>query len=250
MTSLRTTSTAAVLVFGLLGSACGGGGDSKQVIDVGDGGEYAPTTTAADFVEGITNPFLPLVPGSKWVYEGVEDGETERVEVVVTDERKEILGISATVVRDTVTVDGELVEDTFDWFAQDRDGNVWYLGEDSKEYEDGTFVGTKGSWEAGVDGARPGIVMPAAPKVGRAYRQEFFKGEAEDMAEVVGLDGTATVPFGAFDELVVIKEWTPLEPDVVEEKLYASGVGVVLERKTTGGKGRVELLSYTGGART
>ena len=159
-------------------SAAGGGESSTTteapVIDPGDGGNYQPNVDPNNFVDVIDNPYLPYPVGASWTYEGTEDGETESVEVTVTPQRKEIMGISATVVRDTVTTaDGEVVEDTYDWFAQDRDGNVWYLGEDSTEFEDGKAVSTSGSWEAGVDGALPGIVMQAHPEVGQAYRQEY-----------------------------------------------------------------------------
>ena len=229
-------------------TACGdddGGGDAEPVIDPGDGGDYSPDIEPADFVDTIDNPYLPLLPGSRWVYEGIEDGETERVEVEVTDERREVMGISAVVVRDTVYEDGELIEDTFDWFAQDVDGNVWYLGEDSREYEDGELVGTEGSWEAGVDGALPGIVMLADPAVGDAYRQEYYEGEAEDLGEVHQVGASQTVPAGDFEEIVIIREWNPLEPDVVEDKYHAQGVGVVLEVKVEGEDGRVELIEFT-----
>ena len=155
------------------------------VIDPGDGGNYAPDIDPANFVDVIDNPYLPYAVGSRWVYEGESDGETERTEVEVLDETREVMGITATVVRDTVYVDGELVEDTYDWFAQDADGNVWYLGEDTHEYEDGVAVNAEGSWEAGVDGALPGIVMPAEPQVGDAFRQEYYAGEAEDMGEII-----------------------------------------------------------------
>jgi hypothetical protein len=233
-------------------STAGGGASSTTaqaaVIDPGDGGNYHPTIDAKNFVDVVDNPYLPYPVGASWTYEGTEDGETENVTVTVTPERKEIMGISATVVRDTVTTgDGEVVEDTYDWFAQDRDGNVWYLGEDSTEFENGKAVGTSGSWEAGVDGALPGIVMQAHPEVGQAYRQEYYVGEAEDLAEVDRLDATESVPFGDFDQLVVIKEWNPLEPDVVEEKYFAPHVGLVLEVKTEGGDGRSELTGFTVG---
>jgi hypothetical protein len=219
---------------------------AEPVIDVGSG-DYAPELDPADFVEMVDNPYMPLTPGMRWVYEGVDDGETERVEVVVTDEHKEILGISATVVRDTVTdADGQVVEDTFDWFAQDREGNVWYLGEDSTEYEDGKPSAKTGSWEAGVDGAYAGIVMPADPEVGHAYRQEYYEGEAEDLGEIIAVDaGPETVPAGTYDDLVVTRDWNPLEPDVVEEKTYAPTIGLILERKTQGGTARVELIEVT-----
>jgi hypothetical protein len=230
------------------------GGDESStttqapVIDPGDGGNYQPTIDPNNFVDVIDNPYLPYPVGASWTYQGTEDGETESVKVTVTPERKEIMGISATVVRDTVTTgDDEVVEDTYDWFAQDRDGNVWYLGEDSTEFENGKAVGTSGSWEAGVDGALPGIVMQAHPEVGQAYRQEYYVGEAEDLAEVDQLDATESVPFGDFDQLVVIKEWNPLEPDVVEEKYFAQDVGLVLEIKIEGGDGRTELIDYTPG---
>jgi hypothetical protein len=231
-------------------AGCGDDESSTEVaaIDPGDGGNYAPDISAEDFVEGIDNPFLPLAPGARWVYEATEDGETERTEVVVTTDEKQAFGVPAVVVRDTVSVDGEVIEDTYDWFAQDREGNVWYLGEASQDYEDGKPAGTAGSWEAGVDGALPGIVMPADPSVGDSYRQEYYPGEAEDMAQVIALDGTEEVPFGAYDGLLVTKEWNPLEPDTVEEKYYARGVGMVLETKVAGGEGRGELVEYTPGS--
>lgn len=244
--------------------ACGDGGGSGSagqstttaaevaaappVIDPGDGGEYRPAVDPANFVDVIDNPYLPFLPGSRWVYEGDSDGETERIEVVVTDERRLIMGISAVVVRDTVEVDGELVEDTFDWFAQDRDGNVWYLGEDSREIVDGEVVNADGSWEAGVDGALPGIVMPADPTPGAAYRQEFYAGEAEDMGEVLRIEGTASIALGQYSDVVVTEDWTPLEPAVVEEKWYAPGVGKIYETHTAGSSGTVELVDYTPGS--
>lgn len=236
---------AAILTLGsglLVG--CDSGSDEAAVIDPGDGGEYAPMIDPASFVEEISNPYLPLVPGSRWVYEGEEDGETERVEVVVTDRRREVMGVSTVVVRDRVYQDGELIEDTADWFAQDIDGNVWYFGEESSELEDGEVVSTAGSWEAGVDGAMPGIVMLADPTPGEAYRQEFYEGEAEDLAEVAEVMATVSVPAGDFSDVVVIREWNPLEPAVVEEKHHAPGIGVVLEVVVEGGEGRVELIEH------
>lgn len=218
---------------------------AEPVIDPGDGGDYDPRIDPADFVAGVDNPYLPFTPGARWVYEGVDDGEREHIEVTVTDERKEVMGVPVVVVRDTVELDGELAEDTRDWYAQDRDGNVWYMGEETAEYEGGEIASTEGSWEAGVDGALPGIVMPAHPEVGVAYRQEFYAGEAEDMGEVIAVDGAASVPAGEFDGLVVTRDWNPLEPEVVEEKSYAEGVGLVLEEKTAGGEARIELVEHT-----
>jgi hypothetical protein len=220
-------------------------GDATPVIDPGDGGNYRPDIEPTDFVESITNPYLPYTPGSQWVYES-DDG-SERIEVTVLEETRQVMGVTATVVRDTVYEDGEMVEDTYDWFAQDRDGNVWYLGEDTAEYEDGEVVSTAGAWEAGVDGAKPGIVMLAKPKAGDAYRQEYYAGEAEDMGRVVELGASATVPFGEFEHLLVTEDWTPLEPEVVERKYYAPGIGLVLEEKVAGEEGRVELISFEPG---
>lgn len=248
----------AALAVGLATAACGDSSDGDAappasppapapVIDPGDGGRYSPEVDPADFGGPIDNPYLPLLPGARWVYEGTSDGEVERIEVVVTDQRRRVMGIDAVVVRDTVTVGGDVVEDTDDWFAQDAAGNVWYLGEASTEYEDGEPVSTEGSWEAGVGGALPGIVMPAEPAVGQAYRQEYDEGDAEDLAEVLAVDGHATVAGDTYRELLVTREWNPLEPATVEEKSYAAGVGLVLEVVTAGGEGRVELVEFTPG---
>ncbi|HET8619574.1 MAG TPA: hypothetical protein VFM27_11470 [Acidimicrobiales bacterium] len=243
---------AALALAGLAGAACGDDTATETtdateapeapVIDPGDGGNYAPNLDPADFVAAVDNPYLPLTPGARWVYEGSSDGEPERIEVVVTDQRRAIMGISAVVVRDTVSVDGEVAEDTYDWFAQDRDGNVWYLGEDSREYEDGQVSSTEGSWEAGVDGALPGIVMPAHPVAGQAYRQEFYPGEAEDLAEVTELGATKAVGPQEYGDVLVIKEWNPLEPEVVEQKYYAPGLGMIAEETVAGGDDRAELI--------
>jgi len=201
----------------------------------------------ANFVALIDNPFYPLPPGTTFVYEGPKDGEVQRDEVVVTHETKLILGVMCVVVKDTVTQDGVLIEDTLDWFAQDKDGNVWYFGEDTKEYEDGKVVSTAGSWEAGVNGAVPGIIMEANPDVPSSYRQEYYKGEAEDMAWVVSGDESVSVSYGSFGDALLTVEWTPLEPKVFAEKFYAKGVGLVLSVSIAGEKERSELISLTTG---
>lgn len=246
---MKSAALTAMLLALFLVSACGDssadGGEPTPVIDPGDGGNYAPAIEPADFVAEITNPYLPLLPGSRWVYES-EDG-SERIEVTVLEETRQVMGITATIVRDTAFEDGEMVEDTYDWFAQDQDGNVWYLGEETKEYEDGQVVSTAGAWEAGVDGAQPGIVMRGTPRAGDAYRQEYYAGEAEDMGRILQLDASATVKFGDFDGVLVTEDWTPLEPEVVERKYYARGVGLILEEKITGEEGRVELVSFEPG---
>jgi hypothetical protein len=204
---------------------------------------YDPVINPADFVDEIDNPYLPLEPGTRRVYESLTDEGLERTVVFVTHKKKTILGVKCTVVRDTVTLDGELIEDTYDWFAQHKDGTVWYFGEFSTEYEDGVAVSTEGSWEAGVDGAKPGRVMLGNPKVGKKYRQEYYAGVAEDMARVLSLDEEVEVPYGEFEDCLKTRDWTPLEPGVYEHKYYAKGVGLVLEVNPFTGR-RTELVEF------
>jgi hypothetical protein len=165
--------------------------------------------------------------------------------VVVTRDRKQILGVNVTVVHDRVFLDGELAEDTFDWFAQDTDGNVWYFGEESKEIEDGQVVSTEGSWEAGDGANEPGIIMLAHPKVGLAYHQELAPDIAEDMARVLSLKASPEVPYGSFDNCVGTMEWSLIEHGVREHKSYCPGVGLVLEDQPKGGHIRNELVSIS-----
>jgi hypothetical protein len=154
-----------------------------------------------------------------------------------------VLGVTTIVVREREWKNCELAEDTFDWYAQDKDGNVWYFGEDSKEIKQGEVVSTAGSWEAGVNGAKPGIIMKANPQVGDAYRQEFLKGEAEDMGEVLGLNEPVSIGSEDYQSCLKIKDWTPLEPDVVEHKFYSKEVGnLILEKKVAGESGQLELI--------
>lgn len=199
----------------------------------------------ADFTTEIDNPYLPMVPGTRWTYREVgPDGEVMEVVVIVTNTTKEIAnGVTARVVRDTVTLDGEIIEDTFDWYAQDQEGNVWYFGEDTAEFENGEITTTAGSFEAGVDGALPGIIMPANPVPGMKYRQEYYEGEAEDNGEVLSVNEMADVPWGHFEDLLLTKDTITIEPDVLQYKLYASGIGVVLVLDVSGGSGREELVS-------
>ncbi len=200
----------------------------------------------ADFTTRIDNPYWPMAPGDKWVYRETDSGTEQRVEVTVTNQTKQIAnGIEARVVHDVVTEDGQLVEVTDDWYAQDKAGNVWYLGEDTAEYENGKVTTRSGSFEAGVDGAQAGVIMPADPKDGMAYRQEYYKGEAEDKAEVLSTDEQVEVPFGYFQGALMTKDLVPLEPKVSEFKLYARDVGPVLTVKTSGGSGREELISFS-----
>lgn len=204
------------------------------------------TLDPADFTADVTNPRFPLAPGTRWTYrETTEEGEELRVVVTATSETRRIAnGVSARVVRDTVTLDGEIIEDTLDWYAQDAEGTVWYLGEDTAEFEDGEISSREGSFEAGVDGAQAGVIMPAVPEVGMAYRQEHYAGEAEDRGEVLALGESVAVPAGEYDDLVQTADTTPLEPDVLEHKYYAAGVGLVLTVDKES-DGREELLSLT-----
>jgi hypothetical protein len=221
---------------------------SAPVIDPGDGGHYEPAIHLARFTDRIDNPDLPFLPGARWVYEGTSDGEPERVEVVVTGERRAVMGVNTVVVRDTVTSNGVVVEDTEDWYAQDGDGNVWYFGESVKNFEHGRLESTDGSWEAGVDGAQPGIVMPAEPRAGDAHRQEYLPGEAEDLFEVLEVGTVYSGPVGSTSAAIVTEDWTPLEPDVVEHKTYSPAVGMVMETITAGGSGTSRLITYQPGA--
>jgi hypothetical protein len=232
----------------MLGAACGAqpatpsSGAPRNPAALVKGKPYRPQIDPADFVSVIDNPYLPLRPGTRWVYEGVSEGEREKTVVSVTNQTKEVIGVTATVVRDRVFVAGDLAEDTFDWFAQDRFGNVWYFGEETAEYEEGKVVTRKGSWEAGVDGAQPGIVMLGDPRVGDAYRQEYYQGEAEDLGRVIGLHESVSVPYDSSSDVLVTEDWTPLEPKVLENKFYARGVGVVLERRVKGGEEVLRLV--------
>lgn len=201
----------------------------------------------SEFTTSIDNPYWPLEPGTRWVYrETDEEGEELRVVVTVTSGTKKIAnGITARVVRDTVTQDGELVEDTLDWYAQDAAGNVWYLGEDTAEFENGKLASHEGSFEAGVDGAMAGVAMPARPAAGMAYRQEYYEGEAEDNGQVLSVGEMAEVAAGHFERALLTKDTNPLEPRVQEYKLYARGVGLVLALGVSGGASREELVSHT-----
>jgi len=212
-----------VLVAGCSGPANQADGSSAKSGNDKASEAYSPNIDPANFVNGIDNKYFPLDPGTTFVYEG----NAQRDEMAVTSDTKKIMGVECVVVDDRGYEAGKLIEQTYDWYAQDKEGNVWYFGEDTKEYENGKVVSTKGSWEGGVDGAKPGIIMQADPKVGQSYRQEYYVGKAEDMAKVVSLNVSATVPYGSFDHVLVTKEFTPLEPGYVEHKYYAAGVGQV-----------------------
>jgi hypothetical protein len=246
----RVVATAAVATALLLGTGCVGVDSplgettipARNPAALIEGEPYRPEIDPSMFAHRIDNPYLPLIPGTSLFYEGISDGERETEVFEVTHRTKTVLGVRATVVRDRVFVGGDLVEDTLDWFAQDRFGNVWYFGESSHDIENGKVVSTEGSWQAGIDGAQPGIVMLAEPRVGDAYRQEFYAGEAEDQATVVSVEEEVEVPAGSFDGVLVTEDRNPLEPRFLESKYYAPGVGVVLEELVRGGRGRLQMV--------
>jgi hypothetical protein len=198
----------------------------------------------ANFSANITNPYWPMKPGTRWTYREVDEkGRTQEVVVVATTATKKLAnGITARVVRDTAQKGGQIVEDTVDWYAQDSTGNVWYMGEDTAEFEKGKVVSRAGSFEAGKNGALPGIIMPAEPQVGQHYRQEYLKGEAEDNGDVLALKQIVEVPTGRYEKSVLTRDTSPLEPTVAEYKLYAPGAGLVLTLDVSGGSGRETLV--------
>lgn len=238
---------AVALAVAILLAGCGGSAGERRsdpaAADLPQGSDSVDLDPAA-FSTEIDNRYWPMAPGTRWTYREVaEEGEELVVVVTVSSETRTIAnGITARVVRDTVARDGELLEDTVDWYAQDERGNVWYLGEDTAEFDGGSVTTRAGSWEAGVDGALPGVIVPADPLDGMAYRQEHDEGEAEDAGEVLSVAEQAEVPAGHFSDVLLTKDTTALEPDVLEYKLYAPGVGPVLVLGVSGGSGREELL--------
>jgi hypothetical protein len=198
-----------------------------------------------NFVHNVDNRFFPLTPGTRYVFKGIEDGEHETNVTIVTHDRKNIQGISAIVVFDRIFVHGELREKTFDWYAQDKDGNVWYLGEDTEELENGHVVSTEGSWETGKRGAKAGIIMLAHPHIRDKYRQEFLEGEAEDVARVVDKGLDVRVPYGSFHNCVKTVEFTALEPGIKEAKDNCPGVGFVKAHGISGETTQLVLTAIT-----
>ena len=225
-----------LMMLGILGTLTLGAGASSAATPPAGGG----------FVNRITNPYLPLTPGSRWVYAGVKDGQSQRDVVTVTHGTKRILGIDATVVTDVATHGSTVLERTTDWYAQDVHGNVWYLGERTAAFENG-HVDHSGSWLAGVDGARPGIVMTAHPRVGDTHRQEYLKGEAEDQYWLVDLAQRVRTPFVTTSHAVLTLEWTRLEPGVIDRKYYVRGIGLVAELSAQGPQETARLVQHTAG---
>ena len=208
---------------------------------------FEPVLSASHFVSVINNPYYPLPVGRVWVYKGVKDGQTQIDTVRVLAQTKLVAeGIRARVVSDIATHGSKVLEKTFDWYAQDKQGNVWYLGEDTTAYLPNGRQDKSGSWEAGVDDGEPGLIMKAGPKVPDAYRQEYLAGEAEDTAWIVGGPDSLTVPYGTVRHVLTSLEATRIEPGLYDKKVYAPGIGIVLERTVTGPTEIAQLVSMKG----
>jgi hypothetical protein len=207
---------------------------------------YEPALDPAHFVSVIDNPYFPMPVGRTLIYKGVRDGQTQTDRVTVTSRTKVIEGITATVERDVARHDGTLLEQTTDWYAQDDQGNVWYLGEDTTAYNPNGTIDKSGSWLSGVHDGEPGIIMVAHPAVPDSYRQEYLKGQAEDMAWIVDRGGSVTVPFGTLDQTIRSIEVSRLEPDVVDQKIYAPGYGIVKELALAGDQEVAKLVKVIG----
>jgi len=199
----------------------------------------------ADFTLTVNNAYFTLVPGTTFNYKrSGADGSTETVKTIVTNRTRAVMGVQTVVIWDRAWLDGKLIEDTYDWYAQDKAGNVWYFGEDTKQYKDGTVIGTKGSWEGGVNGAQPGIIMKAKPQVGDSYRQEYSKGIAEDVAAVLALNQAVSTPAGSYTDCLQTLDTSALDPKLQEHKYYCpqAGGNVTLVVDTTNNE-REELVS-------
>jgi hypothetical protein len=217
------------------------------LLAIGAAGAGAPpvaTSAPSDFTARVDNPWFPLRPGTTYVYRGVKDGRSSRDLVTVTRTTTRIDGAPCVVVHDRLYLGGRLEERTTDWYSQDEQGNVWYFGESTAELDaHGHVTTTEGSWRAGRDGARAGVYMPAHPQVGQSGRQEFYKGHAEDHFQVVSLSASVHVRYVSSTKALLTKEWTPLEPGVLDHKYYVRGIGTVLEQTVKGGDERNALVA-------
>ena len=209
---------------------------------VGCGSSYDPHIDPAHFVSGIDNRYFPLVPGTVFDYAVLETNETTRT--TVTTDTRVVMGVTCIVIHDVASSGGQVLEDTFDYYAQDDAGTVWYFGEDTTAYDAGTSS-TEGSWLSGVDGGKPGIVMPGTPVVGDRYRQEYLAGAAEDAGEILDLDAAVTVAYGSFTGCVKTRDFTALEPDTEEQKYYCPNIGTVRSEATKGGAEHEDLVAVT-----
>ena len=245
----------AVLGSAVLIGACGSSGGSTKAAPTtasSAGGSTTPRSTAvgyhpkigpADFSNVITNPYFPLKTGSQFIFDGIRDGKPQHTLVTVTNETKMIMGVATVVVRDVVTSNGALVEKTTDWYAQAKNGDVWYFGEATAEYLNGQVSNTQGSWEAGVDNAQPGIIMKAKPKLGVTYRQEFRPGVAEDVAKVTTMGTTYKTGGTTYRNVTITTDRNPLNPDKLDQKYFAPGVGLIYTKKLSAGHSETSTLT-------
>jgi hypothetical protein len=250
--AVRRAGAAMVSIAVLLPALAGCGSSGEESSSAQEPGTFPQSgepsnLNPADFTTEIDNPYFPLPVGAQWHIRVTDQEGTVQQEVItVTSQTKRIAdGVTARVVHDVVSEDGKPVEITDDWYAQDSDGNVWYFGEDTAEIKPNGERDTGGSFEAGVDGADAGIAMLAHPTAGQTYREEYYTGHAEDRSRVLALDQQAEVPFGHFRDVLLTEDYTPVEPDVLELKMYAPGVGQVLAQPVSGGSEREELISFT-----
>ena len=248
---------ASMLAIGLVIAACTGGDkadDSRPAANTPTSATGLPqgaetvTIDPAKFSTEIDNPYFPMNPGDVRTYrERDDEGKNATVVVTVSDKTKVIDGVTTREVHDVLTDGDKVVEDTLDWYAQDEHGNIWYFGEATTEYGADGEASTEGSWQAGVNGGQPGIVVLADPQPGQEYREEYLEGHAEDNARVLSIDEMAEVPFGTFDHLLMTRNTTPLEPDLLEYKWYAKGVGPIREEGVAGGSDKTVLISFEQG---
>jgi hypothetical protein len=202
------------------------------------------------FTATVDNPWFPLTPGTALVYRGEKDGKPARDVFAVTYRTRVVGRVRCVVVHDHLYLRGRLAERTSDYYAEDAAGTVWYFGEDTAELgPDGEVTSTEGTWHAGVEGARAGVFMPAHPRVGERHRQELYRGHAEDHFQVVSVDAHVVVPYGTFDHALRTREWTPLEPGVIDAKHYVRGIGQVAEQSLRGGDERGLLVRIVHHAR-
>jgi hypothetical protein len=228
-------------------AACGSGDETTTVTEAPAPFGASDTAVAIDpddFVLPVDNPYFPLKPGTRYRFEGTKEGRRAADVFTVTGDTKEVMGVTNTVVVDRLFVDGRLEEIAHDWYAQDRDGNVWYFGETIREFNhQGKEIPAKGEWKAGADGAYPGIAMPADPQVGDVFRPEYYKGTAEDRYGIVSLTASVRVPYDSFDDVLLMTERTRLEPGVVGLKFHARGIGQIMESVPTGPHETLSLVS-------
>jgi hypothetical protein len=244
--TLPVLSGAALLSMALAAAGLAASPPPSGTATEGAGAASPGPIDSANFTATVDNPWYSLIPGTTFRYEGIKDGQEAVDTFEVTSETATIDGVPVVVVKDSLTLDGKLAEETTDWFSQDLEGNVWYFGEDTRTLRpDGTVSSTEGTWRTGVDGASPGIFMPAQPQIGDSFQQEHLPGQAEDRFVVTQIGVPVQVPLGDYPDAMLTVEWTPLEPDVLSQKAYVRGIGQVMEADLTGSEERLELVRIT-----